>query len=568
MATYGILRVEKLKKLTNLKGSLMHAFREQDTPNADPARKGQNILLTPDANNVESTMAKYEQLKPKEGKIRSDVVHALEVLVTASPEKIRAMNTEERNAYFNDALRFCNAKFGEGNLLHAQIHNDETTAHLTAFYIPVIEKRKKNGEVSRRLNASSYLGGKKEFSARQSEFYEQVSKKYGMERGEIGSKATHKKVLDWYKELNAEQLGADFENVVGKLAKNEVTVEVEETQSKLIGGLVEGVLGQKHTPKMVEKQVKTTVPVVPLPSARDALRPYQNSNSEMKRREKEAWKKEARKELEEEVKAKLALKEAQLLEQEQKLKERENNANNIKSNVRQFYVTVASKLGVDIAGKSFPDTRKAIIDKAEQNGNAARQVEWLAEFKRNVDDEVESWTYTNSGGRVYSSFKEYKDAFKRSREEINNLTHKNDELNLKVLSADREKYSLVLLKSKISELVSDFFEDTLEKTVEKLVDIARKFYDPEFIKKRYNEQLQDKIDSNRDFLLGYFEYACDAQNPTSERIKKYNAAVAVLRDIVNYNNGRMPENINDVVDVFKKAEKEINDLANRQRLRM
>ena len=46
MATYGILRVEKLKKLTNLKGSLMHAFREQDTPNADPARKGQNILLT------------------------------------------------------------------------------------------------------------------------------------------------------------------------------------------------------------------------------------------------------------------------------------------------------------------------------------------------------------------------------------------------------------------------------------------------------------------------------------------------------------------------------------------
>lgn len=554
MATYGILRVEKLKKLTNLKGSLMHAFREQDTPNADPARKGQNILLTPDANNVESTMAKYEQLKPKEGKIRSDVVHALEVLVTASPEKIRAMNTEERNAYFNDALRFCNAKFGEGNLLHAQIHNDETTAHLTAFYIPVIEKRKKNGEVSRRLNASSYLGGKKEFSARQSEFYEQVSKKYGMERGEIGSKATHKKVLDWYKELNAEQLGADFENVVGKLAQHQITAEVEEVQTKLIGG---GLLGTKYETRKVEKQVKTREPVVPLPSARDALRPYQNSNSEMKRREKEA-----RKELEEEVKAKLALKEAQLLEQEQKLKERENNANNIISNVRQFYVTVASKLGVDIAGKSFPDTRKAIIDKAEENGNLARQSSGLAEFKERVDEEISSWTYVGSGNRVYSDFEEYRQAFKTSNNKITSLTTERDNLSSELSSIKRENSSLLGFKDKISALVNNFFDETLEKTVEKLVNIAKKFSDPDFIKEKYEEECQRKIDKNRDFLLGYFDYACDAKNLTSERVKAYNNAVKVLRDVVNYNNGLIPE---DVKDAYTKAENEINKLSNRMR---
>lgn len=420
MATYGILRVEKLKKLTNLKGSLMHAFREQDTPNADPARKGQNILLTPDANNVESTMAKYEQLKPKEGKIRSDVVHALEVLVTASPEKIRAMNTEERNAYFNDALRFCNAKFGEGNLLHAQIHNDETTAHLTAFYIPVIEKRKKNGEVSRRLNASSYLGGKKEYSARQSEFYEQVSKKYGMERGEIGSKATHKKVLDWYKELNAEQLGADFENVVGKLAQNQITVEVEEMQPKLIGGL----FGAKYETRTVEKQVKTREPIVPLPSARDALRPYQNSNSEMKRREKEAWKKEVRKEVQEEEKEKLKQEKEQLANLQQQAKE-------TKGKYDSFYLKIYNKLKdvMPIEKKTYQEIEKSLflfIDK-------------FSDVISKLENEVQE--ITKKYNVATSLWKEYEEKFYQAETESN--------------ATQRRLYSVIVENETLNQKIKD-----------------------------------------------------------------------------------------------------------------
>ena len=77
MASYGIFRVEKLKKLSNLRGSLMHAFREQETPNADPTRLNENTLLTPDTFDVSSTLDKYERLKPT-GKIRSDVVHPRE----------------------------------------------------------------------------------------------------------------------------------------------------------------------------------------------------------------------------------------------------------------------------------------------------------------------------------------------------------------------------------------------------------------------------------------------------------------------------------------------------------
>lgn len=544
MATYGILRVEKLKKLTNLKGSLMHAFREQDTPNADPARKGQNILLTPDANNVESTMAKYEQLKPKEGKIRSDVVHALEVLVTASPEKIRAMNTEERNAYFNDALRFCNAKFGEGNLLHAQIHNDETTAHLTAFYIPVIEKRKKNGEVSRRLNASSYLGGKKEFSARQSEFYEQVSKKYGMERGEIGSKATHKKVLDWYKELNAEELSGRVEQVIEALqqeVQEQVTVEVDEAELR--------VLGFAHGTKKTRKSVKLPQPLVSLPSVRDVLKPFENRNSELKRREKAAYKEEVRKEVEEEVRSKFVAREAVLAEKEAKAKK-------ALQYVIQFYKVVAEKLGVNIAGQSGQDIRKSIIEQAEKNGNLARNVESLTQFKKSVDDEIARWTYTGTGKRAYSNFDEYTRDFEKQHREIARLKNDKEQLHSELNAVKSENSSLISFKERVSHLVNDFFDSSLEKTVEALVNIANKFSNPNFIKEKYEEQCQRMISENAQYVMGQLNKAMAHQsNIYNARCEAFVCAHKKMIEIDEYTNGRIPD---DWINAYKEAKEKLD----------
>ena len=128
---YGIFRVEKLKTMGNLQGSMKHALREQLTLNADPKRLKDNVLLTPDTPTVQAVMDKYESMKPE--KIRNDQVRAIEVLITASPEAIEGMTAEQRKDYFDRSLKFANNEFGESNLLHAQIHYDEKTAHLTAF---------------------------------------------------------------------------------------------------------------------------------------------------------------------------------------------------------------------------------------------------------------------------------------------------------------------------------------------------------------------------------------------------------------------------------------------------
>lgn len=199
MSGYGIFRCEKLKTMGNLLGSLKHAFREQLTLNANPIKLHDNVLLTPDTPNSSAVMAKYHRLKPE--KIRNDQVRAIEVLVTASPQAMEYMTKDEQIEYLKKSLDFANNEFGESNLLHAQIHYDETTPHLTAFYIPrIVKDTKKGSRIT--LNAKELLGGRKEYSDRQSRFYELVSRDYGLLRGEVGSKATHKKISDYYRDVN------------------------------------------------------------------------------------------------------------------------------------------------------------------------------------------------------------------------------------------------------------------------------------------------------------------------------------------------------------------------------
>ena len=42
MSNFTVLRMQKLKSIIAVRRSMKHAFREQETPNADPARLSEN----------------------------------------------------------------------------------------------------------------------------------------------------------------------------------------------------------------------------------------------------------------------------------------------------------------------------------------------------------------------------------------------------------------------------------------------------------------------------------------------------------------------------------------------
>ena len=190
---FAILRTQKLKHLASARRSLKHAFREQDTPNADPERASQNTHIG--AQDVDQGMAKIEALLPE--KRRSDAVLAIEYLVTASPDAMKGKSRAEQDAYFRDALDWLKQRHGAENVVYAGIHRDEHTPHLYAYAVPL-------DAATGRLNAKKWLGGAKALSEMQTEFAAKVGKAHGLQRGVEGSRATHQTVRQFYAGIEAE----------------------------------------------------------------------------------------------------------------------------------------------------------------------------------------------------------------------------------------------------------------------------------------------------------------------------------------------------------------------------
>lgn len=485
---YGIFRIAKLKKVANLVGSLMHAFREQETFNADPDKLKDNVLFTPDAKDVESTIAKYNKLKPTTGKIRADVVSAIEVLVTASPERMQEMTKEQREDYLKKSLDFCNKEFGEGNLLHAQIHNDETTAHLTAFYIPVIEKPNKKGVINRRLNASSLLGGRKEFSDRQTRFYEQVSKNYGLERGEIGSKATHKRVQDWYKELDLDSSTAD--SLVNDLKRNsvsEVKVEVEQPVKKI--------LGVYTGTETVQKTVGLGSPKIDLNDLGRVLLPYLNSNAKMKRNEKAKLKHEARKELEEELKDKIQQAESYRASAETELREIISRAYDYHRDLALKF-NLFSQRELEQYAVDLNELEQAVLNKVDELQASAVANQRALKLEKEVFRELAKWKFKNSLGQdtiAFLGFDEYARAFEDNLSKIKSLREENK--TLQDLSGLKQWLKHIL--SDVVGIVGATAETGVEVTIQRLVEYVKDISSPVKIKALFDEQCEKYKDDIR-----------------------------------------------------------------------
>ena len=88
----------------------------------------------------------------------------------------------ERYNFFSDCYQFFAERYGVENVIAAVVHNDETTPHMHLNLMPVT----KDGRL-----CSKQLFDKPQLQQLQTDFYETVGKKYGLERGKEGSTAKH-----------------------------------------------------------------------------------------------------------------------------------------------------------------------------------------------------------------------------------------------------------------------------------------------------------------------------------------------------------------------------------------
>jgi len=174
-----------------------HNDRTRETPNADPERGCQNRVLIGDDKNVREAVDRI--IDEHGGKPRRDSVEAVEYVLTASPEWFDERDPEKYrekvDRFVEQAVKFLEDPRSRGKVAKAVLHMDERTPHVQAHKAPI--------DPDGKLNAKHYFGGREKMCAVH-DLYAEYMSPLGLERGRRGSRATHRRVKEFYASINQE----------------------------------------------------------------------------------------------------------------------------------------------------------------------------------------------------------------------------------------------------------------------------------------------------------------------------------------------------------------------------
>ncbi len=182
--SYCIMRVEKRKR------PALYGLQIEANRTADDHEKGRDFAASDiqwDLTPFNMFLVKSENwnkavtaaLKEAEVQERKNSVLVLDGFYGASPDWFKDKSLDEIVSYFKDCLAFHEKTYGK--VINAVIHFDEATPHLSCQSLALL--RDEDGRT--RLSAKEIMGGRTDYRRRQDEFFEQVGKPRGMERGEI-----------------------------------------------------------------------------------------------------------------------------------------------------------------------------------------------------------------------------------------------------------------------------------------------------------------------------------------------------------------------------------------------
>ncbi|MAZ90332.1 MAG: hypothetical protein CL693_22095 [Cellvibrionaceae bacterium] len=210
MAQFAICRTKKISSFGGVGGCGHHIDRTRNTPNADPDRQHLNRALVGERKPLAGLVRQHIG----DAKMTKGAPLAFEVLLTGSPVQMRKLRSQDRFEEWVDAnVSWLRDQYGD-NLIRAELHMDESTPHIHAVVVPVVEKfdkrageftgvvrengyREREGAMVKRVNAGHYLNGRQKLSELQ-DSYAEAMKPLGLERGKRGSTARHTTIKEYY----------------------------------------------------------------------------------------------------------------------------------------------------------------------------------------------------------------------------------------------------------------------------------------------------------------------------------------------------------------------------------
>lgn len=168
---YCIMRIEKRKR-QDIGGLQREATRTATEYNnrVEPGMDIMNVSLVQSDNWMQDIQ---QEIDKAGAHTRSNSVVALDTIYTASREFFTGRNNAENDEFFRDCLQFHQEHFG--HVVSAVVHYDESTPHMHVISVPLT----RDG----RLSARDVIGNRTKMRQTQTEFFEQVGRGYGLERG-------------------------------------------------------------------------------------------------------------------------------------------------------------------------------------------------------------------------------------------------------------------------------------------------------------------------------------------------------------------------------------------------
>lgn len=156
-------------------------YKSTRNPQIDKSRTHLNYHTLPYEKKYLSFIdERIKKLAPKR-KIKDDAVLITSFILGSDKEFFDRITAEQQKQFFADCTDFFSERYGKENVVSAVVHLDESTPHLHFNLMPVTDGRLCAKELFDRTALRDL----------QTDFYEAVGKKYGLERGKEGSTAKH-----------------------------------------------------------------------------------------------------------------------------------------------------------------------------------------------------------------------------------------------------------------------------------------------------------------------------------------------------------------------------------------
>lgn len=188
--SYAILRIKKINSLGGIAAAGKHIARERETPNADSEKTPENLRLDDYRGSTIPLSKRVKNLLPE--KVRKNAVLAVEHMMTASPKHFQGKEKWEVRHWAESNMQWLRDRYGSKNVVHAEMHLDESTPHIHAVIVP---------KIGDKLNARELFGGREKMQKMQDSYAEKMDE-YNLERGIRGSRAKHTTIREYYARIN------------------------------------------------------------------------------------------------------------------------------------------------------------------------------------------------------------------------------------------------------------------------------------------------------------------------------------------------------------------------------